>query len=204
MNDLLPLKIYKKNKGRQRRWKKREEKKVIQFMVSTLMLANWVQIWNWRYWFLKPFKFIILIYFLFFIFNVVQTCSKFGFWFQSLYSSKIFFWLKQLHVNHKSQVYQPIIMIYYNKVLKTLRFFCAHYHFRMHDSHSSAFMFHPFIQQPHFKANLAHKRYFIYVLKHESTIINKVLYLYILIANCKNLKFQHLVSYEKNTCLSYF
>ncbi len=107
---------------------------------------------------------------------------------------RFFFGLKQLHVNHKSQVYQPIITIYYNKFSKTLRFFCAHYHFR---SYSSAFMFHPFIQQQHFQANLAHKRYFIYVLKHESTIINKFLYLYIMIANCKNLKFQHLVSYGK-------
>ncbi len=87
------------------------------------------------------------------IFCVVQTCSKYGFWFQILHLVKdLIFLLNQLHVNHKLHVSQPIFTMYHTKVLKTLRFFCACYYFTMHYSHSSAIVFHLFIQQLHFKA----------------------------------------------------
>jgi hypothetical protein len=42
--------------------------------------------------------------------------------------------------------------MYHTKVLKTLRFLCACYYLRVHDSHSSAFLFHLFIQLPYLKA----------------------------------------------------
>jgi hypothetical protein len=86
------------------------------------------------------------------IFCVVQTCSKYGFWFQILHLVKdLLFLLNQLHVNHKLHVSQPIFIMYHTKVLKTLIFFCACYYFKMHYSHSSAFVFPLFIQQLNFK-----------------------------------------------------
>ncbi len=61
----------------------------------------------------------------------------------------LIFWLNQLHVNHKSHVSQPTIIMYHMKVLKTLRFYFACSYLRVFDSHSSAFLFHLFIQQLH-------------------------------------------------------
>jgi hypothetical protein len=44
MNDLLPLKkLQQKQRTSTKVRKEGKKKKVIQFMVSTLMLANWVQ-----------------------------------------------------------------------------------------------------------------------------------------------------------------
>jgi hypothetical protein len=56
-----------------------------------------------------------------------------------------------LIINHMSFNLLSTYM-YHTKVLKTLRFLCACYYLRMHDSHSSAFLFHLFIQLPYFKA----------------------------------------------------
>jgi hypothetical protein len=63
----------------------------------------------------------------------------------------IMFWSNQLHVNYKSHVSQPTIIIYHTKVLKSLKLFCACCYLKVHDSHSNAFEFHIFIQQLHFK-----------------------------------------------------
>ncbi len=62
----------------------------------------------------------------------------------------LIFWLNKLHVNHESHVSQPTINMYNTKVLKTLKFLCAHYYLKIYDSHSSAFVFHLFIPQQHF------------------------------------------------------
>jgi hypothetical protein len=35
------------------------------------------------------------------------------------------FWLNELHVNYKSHVFQPTIIMYHIKVFTTLNFFCA-------------------------------------------------------------------------------
>jgi hypothetical protein len=45
------------------------------------------------------------------ILYVVETFLNF--WFQIFNYSKTFFWLKQLHVNNKSYVSQPIITMYH-------------------------------------------------------------------------------------------
>jgi len=37
----------------------------------------------------------------------------------------LIFWYNQLHLNHKSHVFHPIITMCHTKVLKTLIFFCA-------------------------------------------------------------------------------
>jgi len=78
----------------------------------------------------------------FFNFYVVETFSKIDFLFQILHSSKaLMFKLDQLYVNHKSHVSQPTINMYHTKVLKALKFLCSCDFSKMHDSHSSAFLF---------------------------------------------------------------
>ncbi len=70
--------------------KREEEKEVIEFVNNATMLANWVQIGLARLQIprelITNFKNYITIYF--FTFYVVETCLKFGFWFQILHYSK--------------------------------------------------------------------------------------------------------------------
>ncbi len=44
--------------------------------------------------------------------------------------------LNQLHVNHKSHIFQPTITKHHTKVLKTLKFLCACDYLKVHDSHT--------------------------------------------------------------------
>jgi hypothetical protein len=62
----------------------------------------------------------------------------------------LIFWPNWLDVNHKSKFSQLIVTMHHTKVLKTLTFLRACWYLKVHDSHSSAFMFHIFIQQLHF------------------------------------------------------
>jgi hypothetical protein len=57
----------------------------------------------------------------------------------------LIFWLNQLQVNYKSHISQLTIIMYHTKISKTLKFICSCCYLTMHDSHSSAFVFHLFI-----------------------------------------------------------
>jgi hypothetical protein len=59
-------------------------------------------------------------------------------------------------------------------------------------------MFHIFIQELHFQVEWPTKEYIINDLKHEFMIIVEALDMHIMTSNRENLKFPHLVSYEKN------
>ncbi len=77
------------------------------------------------------------------------SCNIFKVWLFSSNSKllgELIFWLNRLHVNYKSNASQLAIIIYHTHTLQSLTFLCACCYLIMHNSHSSGFVFHLFIQ----------------------------------------------------------